>query len=369
MTVLSRAHQPIKTLWICYAILILTLRTLALSIYFLAKAFRQNSNWTYRQALMNEVFKTLFYHITQVKWTKSLSLSPGAEKERYVMMQPSTRDIYHGILNISDNIRPATVGGTWYPKLFQLSDKHGTVFLHFHGGSFLWGEGRQAECGFAASLLLKHAPSSAFFVQYRLAAESNSAFPAALQDAVTAYQYLLDLGISSANIVLSGDSAGGNIATGLLRYVSSAESSLPLPSALLLWSPSVDLATQCNANNVDKHRNFKTDYITGSTLVWGLDLYIPKSISAENPYLSPARYPFAARTPIWVMVGEAEVLYDSTLGFVDSMRGVDGNEVDLYEAPHGPHDIFFVGDLMGWEKEAEVAAQAASAFLRRLDTV
>lgn len=68
-------------------------------------------------------------------------------------------------------MQPAAVGGTWYPKLFQPGDEQRTVILHFHGGSFLWGTGRESDCGVPASTILKRIPATALFVQYRLVSD------------------------------------------------------------------------------------------------------------------------------------------------------------------------------------------------------
>jgi acetyl esterase/lipase len=356
-------QQPFKTLWVIVAIILISIRMLFLSLYFLPKSLRPHPKWTYRQALSLEFIRSLFYHITLVRWTKALSLDPGAEKDRFVLVKPA-KDIYHGILD-NPKVHPAVIGGTWYPASFQPGDEQKTLILHFHGGSFLWSEGRDLDCGFAASTLLKHIPGKAFFIQYRLASDPTSPFPAAVQDAVTAYQYLLDKGIPASRIVISGDSAGGNIAIALLRYLSIEKSkAMPCPCALLLWSPSVDLCAQTNPYTIDLHRNYKTDYITGFTLVWGVEEYIPRSMKSDSEYFSPLRHPFPTQPPIWVMVGGAEVLHDSIVGFVENMRNIKDNRVELYQVPHAPHDVFWMGNLLGWAMEASSASRAANDFLK-----
>ena len=235
--------------------------------------------------------------MTLIKFTMPLSMEPDAEKERINAVTPQD-DIYKGVLR-NPTIQPTVVGGTWYPKLFQPGDEQKTVILHFHGGSFLWGTGRQSDCGVPASTVLKRIPATALFVQYRLASDPACTFPAAVQDAVTAYNHLLDMTIPASNIVISGDSADGNVAIALLRYLSTANSnSLPSPSAALLWSPSVDLDSQCDPHNIDLHRNNKTDYMTGFTLVWGVNAYIPKSMESTDPYFLPLRNPFMTPSPL-----------------------------------------------------------------------
>lgn len=363
---LFRTRQPGKTLWILVAIVHIIIRMLFLSIYFIPKSTRQHPEWTYRQALANELCRTAFYHMTLTRFTlPPISMKPGAEKECFVSMSPKN-GIYNGVLH-DPTVHPATVGGTWYPKLFQPGDEQNTVILHFHGGSFLWGTGRRSDCEIPALTILKRISATALFVQYRLASDPACTFPAAVQDAVTAYKHLLDMNIPASNIVISGDSAGGNIVIALLRYVSSANgNSLPSPSAALLWSPSVDLATQCDPRSVDLHKKNKSDYITGFTLVWGNNAYIPKSMKPTDPYFSPLQHPFSTPTPLWIMVGGAEVLYDTIVGFADQMGSMEGNKVTLYEAPNAPHDILFIGHMLGWAKETDGGVQAAADFLRGL---
>jgi alpha/beta hydrolase fold len=64
-------------------------------------------------------------------------------------------------------------------------------------------------------------------VQYRLPSHPGGRFPAALQDAATSFQHLLDLGVPASHIILSGDSTGGQLAVSLLRYISDYPKALP----------------------------------------------------------------------------------------------------------------------------------------------
>ncbi|KAI9643727.1 hypothetical protein NHQ30_008350 [Ciborinia camelliae] len=364
-----RARQPGKALWFPITITHLAGHMLFLSLYYIPRATRQNPQWTYRNAMTNEFIRIALHHITYLKLILPLSMNPGAEGDRFILIKPSNKKIYKGIL-ANSSVVPATIGGTWYPKLFQPEEQK-SVVLHFHGGSFIFGSGRISECADAAELLTKHVADYALFIQYRLAGDPASPFPAALQDAVTAYQYLLDLGISPSRIIVSGDSAGGNIAVALLRYISeqkledkdgSEEDILPNPFACTLWSPSIDLASQTRGH-IDTHRNYRTDYLAGFTLEWGINLYIPESMEVTGPWFSPLRYPFSTPVPIWMMTGKAEVLTDTIVEFAGKMKDMKGNRVELYEIPNAPHDVFLVGNKMGWDKEAEEAASAAAKFL------
>lgn len=70
--------------------------------------------------------------------------------------------------------------------------------------------------------------------QYRLASDSSTRFPAAMQDGLTAYMYLLGQGVSPRDIVLSGDSAGANLVVALVRYLTEEKGFLPLPRVVIV---------------------------------------------------------------------------------------------------------------------------------------
>jgi acetyl esterase/lipase len=93
------------------------------------------------------------------------------------------------------------------------------VILHIHGGGFALGSATSS-VGFASDLARK-AGMSAITVDYRLAPEHP--YPAALEDVTAAYEALLEREGSGAQIVLSGESAGGNLALELLIAASNAD--------------------------------------------------------------------------------------------------------------------------------------------------
>ena len=252
-------------------------------------------------------------------------MKPGAEQERFVLMKPHIKGSYDIVQ--SDQPLSEELG---IPVSFNPMGEI-TVILHFHGGSFLWGTGRQSDCGATASRILKRISRAALFVQYRLASDPTCHLPAAVQDAVTAYKHRLDMKIPAFNIVISSDSAGGNVTIALLRHISSLEgNSLPSPLAALLWSLSVDLAAQRNPDSIDLHRNNRSDYITGLTPVWSVNAYAPKTMDPSDPWFSPLQDPFSTQVPLWIMVGGAEVLYDIIVGFAGRKRGVKGNMITVY---------------------------------------
>lgn len=324
---------------------------------------RPHPRWTYRQALGREILKIWFTYASTIELEFPLSLDAASEKKRFVIVHPEASELYRGTLAILDGeIKPSTIGGVWYPQLFDPNHDKGTqIILHFHGGAYVLGSPRQSECGFAANTLYNATSALMFFPQYRLASSPGGAFPAALQDAITSYVYLLNLGISPSRITVSGDSAGGHLALSLLRYISENHTLLPKPLATLLWSPWLDLASDPKA--IDLSINARFDFVMSRFVAWATRVFAPPTMDLSHPYLSPLRHPFDTQTAIWIQVGGLEVLNSDTVAFHRSMRRIARNNVELYEVPYAPHDIFLAGNILGFEREAADAAKFAQRFL------
>ena len=307
---------------------------------------------------MNEIIRTLLYHSTCVEVEYPVRLE---EKDGFVRISPSPEHIYIGLLD-DPEVQPTFTGGTWYPSPYMKGDEQ-LVVLHLHGGAYVTGEGRTPEIDFAAKTLAENLNAKTFFLSYRLASNEHCHFPAALQDAVTAYQYLLDLGISSKRIVVSGDSAGGSLAVSLLRYIAGRAGQLPDPSAALLFSPWLDIASARKHEYITHNRNYKTDYLPGNYTAWGAKTYIPEHMNVNDPYFSALDHPFLTKTPLWIHTGGVEVLYDEDIKFADAMKE-KGNKVEVYVDPLANHDILIVGHMSGFAAEAQTAVKLAGEFLK-----
>ena len=132
-----------------------------------------------------------------------------------------------------------------------------TVF-YLHGGGYVIGSftshrGLLARLGQAASM-------RTMAVDYRLAPEHP--FPAAIEDAVTAYQWLLDSGTPSERIFFAGDSAGGGLVVATMLRCKARN--IPLPRAAVLFSPFADMGTTA----VVEMFGFLLVLLVGATYVW-----------------------------------------------------------------------------------------------------
>lgn len=366
--------QPIKGVYVFIAVVFELMRMPYFLLKYLFSYCRPHPAWTYRQAFGMRILSSLLYHIASFEIITPLPLTPGSEKERWVTMTPADDEMYQGPLKSNKVVKPVKIGGTWYPtQLTSDSDKSNVkVFLHFHGGAFVTGDGRTEQTGYSANALLKHATATHVFLpQYRLStlpvSTTSNPFPAALQDCVTSYLYLVrDLKLSPKDVVLSGDSAGGNLVISLLRYLIEygGDLGIPKPSACLLWSPWIspgDTSSSFAADNA----NYRTDYLAPVYEKWGITAYAGLSglSTLSQPYISHKDRPFKADVPIWVNTGGAENLTWSHQEWTERTKAA-GNDITLFVEKNAPHDTLLVGNTIGFDKELKNSAKAAGEWLR-----
>lgn len=154
-------------------------------------------------------------------------------------------------------------------------------------------------------------------VDYRLAPEHP--FPAALEDAASAYQWLLTQGYKSHNIALAGDSAGGGLAAATV--IQFKERGEELPSCVIMLSPWLDLAGRGNSiirlAKVDAHLNWKNLQISAKSY-YG-------DYPADYPLISPLYANLKGFPPTLIITGGHEILLDDSIRFADRaiMSNVD----------------------------------------------
>lgn len=178
------------------------------------------------------------------------------------------------------------------------------VILFFHGGCFTIGSTKDHLdlCGKLSAL----SSCCVLSVDYRLAPENK--FPAALEDCLIPYLWLLKQGIKPSNIVLAGISAGGNLALSVLIYLK--EKGVELPAGAVCMSPLVDLLFQGHSIVTNKGK----DWITSERLNNLRKIYL-KGENAKNPLVSPLYGDLRGLPPIMIQVGSHELLLDDIIKF------------------------------------------------------
>lgn len=184
------------------------------------------------------------------------------------------------------------------------------VVLHLHGGGFAFGS---AKCSVEyCERLSKAIDGRCLALEYRLAPENP--FPAALDDAVEAYRWLLARGYAADRVFLSGESAGGGLAVSTAVAIRDAE--LPRPAGVLVLSPLVDCALTspsidfCEGKDPIIDRDILTYMATG---------YF-QSCSANDPRISPVYADLTGLSPILIQASRKEVLVDDALRLAKRAR-------------------------------------------------
>lgn len=178
------------------------------------------------------------------------------------------------------------------------------VILYCHGGGYTTGS-----CLYARTLTTKFASTTSMDVlcfDYRLAPENP--YPSAGEDAMKAWDYLMLLGYGARDIIVAGDSAGGNMALTLILKLK--DQGRLLPRGLVLMSPWTDLTLQGKSHDTRAEIDpvLNADYIEKSIRSYanGEDL--------TDPYISPLYGSFKGFPPTYIQVGNNEILLsDSTL--------------------------------------------------------
>ena len=189
------------------------------------------------------------------------------------------------------------------------------VILYLHGGGYVTGsiEDHRMMCG----LLANATGVKVLIPEYRLAPEHP--FPAALDDALKVYQWLLDQGYSSTNMIIAGDSAGGGLS--IATVLALKEKSGSLPAAVVCLSPWADLALTGQSHTTKARAEA---ILRKETLhEWAL-CYTDES-NLTNPLVSPVYGDFHGFPPLLIQVGSEEILLDDSILLAEKAKsaGVD----------------------------------------------
>ncbi len=199
----------------------------------------------------------------------------------------------------------------------------GTI-LFFHGGAYVFGSSLTHLAMLAR--IAARTGLTAILPDYRLAPEHP--FPAAIDDAVVAYQTLLDQ--SPGPVVLGGDSAGGGLVLSLLARITAL--GLPQPALTFALSPWTDL-TLTGESLVSNAR--AEAFLPPDRLPELRDIYLAGA-APDDPAASPLNAQFTGAAPVAIWVGTTEILRDDSRRMVARLRK-QGITVDLTEAENHPH--------------------------------
>jgi len=224
------------------------------------------------------------------------------------------------------------------------------VVLYLHGGSFAF-RFPNAHAALAARLC-RRLRARAFVPDYRLAPEHP--FPAAPDDCHAVYRGLLAQGIDPRQIVLAGDSAGGNLALVTLHRARAA--GLPPPGCAVLLSPAVDCTMGSPSMVAFDGRD---PMIRIANLLVLRRHYVPSPHQYTNPEVSPLFADFGGFPPLFFQVGNTELLLDDATRAAEKAHEA-GVDVELELWPGAPHAF----QLAGFLPEAALAIDHIARFVR-----
>jgi epsilon-lactone hydrolase len=240
------------------------------------------------------------------------------------------------------SVRPVTANGV--SSLVVASDLDDPpTLMHLHGGGYIFG----SAFGYRplAGALALAADAGVLVPDYRLAPEHP--FPAAVDDAVSAYCWMLDRGVTSDEVTISGDSCGGGLVVSVLLTLK--QRGLPQPGGGVLMCPWVDLGLKLHHDEVT--RRFAAAYLGGH--------------SADDPVASPLGADLTGLPALLIQAatGDDRLADANALADHAIRHGVDAR-LELYSVDAHVFQLFW-----SFLPEAAEALQAAGRFAREVAPV
>lgn len=201
-----------------------------------------------------------------------------------------------------------------------------SVILYFHGGGYVFGSPETHRSMLARLSMMTG--MAACLPRYRLAPEHP--FPAAINDAIAAYQSLLERGIPADRIVMGGDSAGGGLVLALLGEIN--RQALPQPAGVFAFSPLTDLTY----SGLSFTENVKSDVVLPAERAMGMAERYLRGAAPNDPRASPIHAHFSSETPVYLTASDREILLDDTRRMTQKLRGqgVSVTEKIVHNHPH-----------------------------------
>jgi acetyl esterase/lipase len=242
-----------------------------------------------------------------------------------------------------------TVGGLscqWIKTPGSYPDR---ILFYLHGGGFCF---RSPHIhGQMLARLCKLTGTSGLMVDYRLAPEHP--YPAAFEDSMAGYQWLLDEGYDPSQIAIGGDSAGGTLTLSILIHL--RDQGLPLPACAILLSPALGLSSRDLFNN----ENIATDkLLSPSAIELFSQAYLPDQPTGHTG-INLDDIDLQGLPPLFFQAGNAEILRDDSVVGAKKARQA-GVEVEL-EVWEGMQHVFQISHR--FVPEARQALESLAEFI------
>ncbi|KAF8844668.1 alpha beta-hydrolase [Paxillus ammoniavirescens] len=394
------AIQPWKGLYLGYALCSTLIRMPLWILRFICPFMRPYPSWSLGHAVAVQLVKYFTYISSVTGGISTLpdyhAILPAIDAEGvWIEATPHLVTAELKTWAFVSKVEPERIPGYWYGRK-GTSPKPATpvrpgqrVIYFFHGGGYIQmsAHPKAMTSNIVRALIeLDDSAPHALALEYRLSSTSplpdRNPFPAALLDALAGYNYLVNvMGYSPSDIVLTGDSAGGNLALALARYLmenkGSNDASLPAPPGhLLLLSPWADLSTSHDwpgSSTVSNTADFLRDHDNGRSLYSKHAFLGPYGLgfASYHRYISPASlHPcdtqahFKGFPRTFIAMGTAERLYDSGRTLrrkmaADMGEGNGEGQLTYFEGKDAVHDFL----IFTWHPCRPAALEAIQQWL------
>ena len=317
----------------------------------------------------------------------------GGPEARGVWVSPTPQLLYGDVKGWAElaKIECARIPGYWiHAKELHVNagarpKEYERVLYYLHGGYYCICSAHPDDVTAKnARSIMQHSPSitRTFSIEYRRTTGPWDApinpFPAALLDAIAGYNYLVnEVGFSPDDIIVAGDSSGGNLALALVRDIAEAcdakvRQALPTPSQLVLLSPWTDMGVRGYAPGSSVYTNIHTDYLDMTSPLHSLIIYrfvssFGRQFAASNRFLSPGADPHFAEPASFegfprtiIISGGVETFRDQIRTLYSRMSETMGKDVCYLEFPDAVHCFIVVPSH---EQERDEALGAISRWI------
>ncbi|MCE5291233.1 MAG: alpha/beta hydrolase [Nocardiaceae bacterium] len=270
--------------------------------------------------------------------------------ERYMTRPAMAADRSTRVEQVRADFEGGQVRGEWVERP-GVGPRTENVILYIHGGGFVAGS-PLSHRGLTSEISARTG-RPVFSVDYRRAPEYP--YPAAADDALRAYKWLLASGLDASQIVVAGDSAGGHLTLGLSPRAKRA--GLPTPAGVVALSPVVDPQMALSRRWVRDHDADLPDYFTdaGRTLMaahW-------RNVSAEHREMLLTNDDLTVMPPVLVQASDNELLAGDAEHYVERLNAVGGKgRLHLY---HNKFHVFQVSHRVS--KNASQALDEIAEFV------
>ncbi|MCX7924078.1 MAG: alpha/beta hydrolase [Clostridia bacterium] len=268
-------------------------------------------------SLRGRLFKVLLQNRHLLKFKLKKEIIDWSKHESILKFRQQVEEGAGKFGKLPEDIKVSSVNvGSLYAEwiLPAQSTTKDKVILYFHGGGYVSG----TCCSHRAitAKFVKGSGIGALLFEYRLAPEHP--YPAALEDSLAAYRWLLDQDVDPSRIVFVGDSGGGGLCLATLLAI--RDQGIPLPSAAVAYSPITDF--KCTG---ESYRTKAKVCLSPE----GMGAALAKHYSGDKdpglPYISPLYGDLQGLPPLLIYAGEDETLCDDAVRFAEKADKAGGN--------------------------------------------